>query len=281
VQIYAGSYLCGTVASTAAGGTATFQCGGAETSEIKVQITSGDYLTICGFKAYGSAVSIPTDEPTNAPTDDPTNAPTDYPTNAPTEVLIDDLMPTAAPPTTQPTAVPTMGPTTIVDPVPLPLPEYSRVFRDSGNNVVCDEARRLGGNYGPHWGDLAACKSLCDSTVGCNFITFFWNNGCRMYTACDTTWFQNYAITSDIYEKDKTIASSAGDFQIGFEGQGPGKVAAMFHWNRALGTEELQDVMRNTIPEALSDVDYVFGSPGEQECEVPLKQVDCQRVAVK
>jgi len=83
VQIYAGSHLCGTVASTAAGGTATVQCGGAKTSEIKVQITSGDYLTICGFKAYGTVpTSAPTFAPTPAPTSEPTFAPLSEEENA-------------------------------------------------------------------------------------------------------------------------------------------------------------------------------------------------------
>ena len=80
----------------------------------------------------------------------------------------------------------------------------------SSSVAVCDETARIDttcGNCGPSWGNLQQCKDLC-SAVGrrrrsaepaCQYITFFSDEGCRAYTACDSTYDQDLGVTTTIY----------------------------------------------------------------------------------
>ena len=84
----------------------------------------------------------------------------------------------------------------------------------ASSSVICDESARIDAsceNCGPDWGDLQQCKDLCSAAVGrrrrsahtepaCQYITFFSDDGCRMYTACDSTEDNtNPAVTTTIY----------------------------------------------------------------------------------
>mmetsp|Transcript_31554 Transcript_31554/g.50333 ORF Transcript_31554/g.50333 Transcript_31554/m.50333 type:complete len:731 (-) Transcript_31554:155-2347(-) len=61
VDIYVGSTVCATGVSVAAGATLSITCHGTG-SEIKIQQTSSQYLTICGFRAYGRQAQAPVAE---------------------------------------------------------------------------------------------------------------------------------------------------------------------------------------------------------------------------
>ena len=74
---------------------------------------------------------------------------------------------------------------------------FVQVYQGKGNHAVCEEGNRIQvacGGCGPHWGDLAKCKKLCTDTPGCNYLTFFNDDGCRVYRDCheNTMWNQNY-----------------------------------------------------------------------------------------
>lgn len=84
---------------------------------------------------------------------------------------------------------------------------YDQVLEDRGDHAVCNEDARVPaycGNCGPHWGDLLRCKDMCSSTESCNFITFYNDNGCRMYSSCTYTFNQNYGfgrVLTSIHKK--------------------------------------------------------------------------------
>ena len=76
---------------------------------------------------------------------------------------------------------------------------------DYGLNFICSEASRLAapcGLCGPNWGDLAACQAECDDTVGCTAITWFTDNGCRLYSACSAADPNPFGVLTSIYIKD-------------------------------------------------------------------------------
>jgi len=57
-----------------------------------------------------------------------------------------------------------------------------------GEHTICKQADRLTadcGPCGPHWGNLDKCKQLCDGTDGCTHITWFYDNGCQLFSACE------------------------------------------------------------------------------------------------
>jgi len=79
---------------------------------------------------------------------------------------------------------------------------YKVVHADAGDHAVCDKAHRIDATS-RHWGNLDKCTELCHNTNGCTHITYFSNDGCQLYSACDTTWNQDYeggGITSTIHE---------------------------------------------------------------------------------
>ena len=52
---------------------------------------------------------------------------------------------------------------------------------------VCPESGRIPlacGQCGPNWGDLTACEQQCNAVSACNFVTYFDDHGCRIYSAC-------------------------------------------------------------------------------------------------
>ena len=76
---------------------------------------------------------------------------------------------------------------------------------DYGLNFICSEASRLAapcGLCGPNWGDLAACQAECDDTVGCTAITWFTDNGCRLYSACSAADPNPFGVLTSIYIRD-------------------------------------------------------------------------------
>ena len=63
-KVQVGSYECGTLSSTTE---QTVQCDGALGTEVKLVGASGQYLTLCEVKVWGSHIG-PTAVPTPAPT---------------------------------------------------------------------------------------------------------------------------------------------------------------------------------------------------------------------
>jgi hypothetical protein len=85
--------------------------------------------------------------------------------------------------------------------------DYHPIHEEAGDHAVCDESTRVAadcGGCGPKWGDLDACKDMCDHTEHCRFITFFSDDGCRMYEHCDSTWSQDYgggSVLTSIFDR--------------------------------------------------------------------------------
>lgn len=80
---------------------------------------------------------------------------------------------------------------------PLPSPAVPLPYEQeiAAADAVCDEVARLAapcGACGPNWGDLGKCKTMCDKTPQCKFITYLSDGGCRMYSKCDSKWHQHY-----------------------------------------------------------------------------------------
>ena len=96
-------------------------------------------------------------------------------------------------------------------PQPYTTDQYVQVHQDKGNKAVCDESFRIdvdcGGLWGtvcgPYWGDLNKCKKLCTDTPGCNYLTFFGDNGCRIYRDChkNTMWDHMYPPETSSFKK--------------------------------------------------------------------------------
>merc|ERR1712217_86841 len=79
--------------------------------------------------------------------------------------------------------------------------------------AVCNEHFRLTAkcaDCGPNWGNLNKCMALCDAEPACKFLTFFSDNGCRMYTGCAPTWQQVYGVITSIYEKGVAMGTPGG-----------------------------------------------------------------------
>ncbi len=91
--------------------------------------------------------------------------------------------------------------------------EYVPVMKDKGSNSQCGTASRLpvgdacpgkgsAVTCGPGWGDLNSCQALCSKTTGCNYITYYENNGCQLFKTCEASSVnQNSDGISTIYEK--------------------------------------------------------------------------------
>jgi len=86
---------------------------------------------------------------------------------------------------------------------------YKVVHAKAGDHAVC-KADRIAVDCdacGPRWGNIDKCRDLCDKnavTNGCTHMTYFSDEGCQIYRACDTTWDQDYeggSIKSTILEK--------------------------------------------------------------------------------
>ena len=85
-----------------------------------------------------------------------------------------------------------------------PSPTYT-LDPDYGLNFICSEASRIipaCGNCGPYWGDLAQCQALCDGTAGCTAITFFSDNGCRLYSTCSAADPCPFCVATSIYMRE-------------------------------------------------------------------------------
>ena len=55
---------------------------------------------------------------------------------------------------------------------------------------------------GPHTHDLSQCQALCDDTAGCTAITFYSDNGCRLYSACSAADPCPFCVATSIYIRD-------------------------------------------------------------------------------
>ena len=58
----------------------------------------------------------------------------------------------------------------------------------SAHTKVCPEGNRIPlacGACGPNWGSLQDCEAQCNADAACTHITFFDDNGCRIYNGCD------------------------------------------------------------------------------------------------
>ena len=64
--------------------------------------------------------------------------------------------------------------------------DYELVAR----GLVCQDESRIVlpcGSCGPGWGTLSDCEDVCNSHDNCRFVTFFEDNGCRIYSACNVS----------------------------------------------------------------------------------------------
>ena len=83
---------------------------------------------------------------------------------------------------------------------------YVQVHQDKGTKAVCDEVYRIHvgcGGCGPNWGDLDKCKKLCTDTPDCNYLTFWDDNGCRVYRDCpkNTMLVHSWAVSNSSFKK--------------------------------------------------------------------------------
>ena len=78
------------------------------------------------------------------------------------------------------------------------------------DKLICESSSQMdsycGGEdknaCGPNWGDLNKCEALCNSFLNCAYITYFADEGCRIYTDCKnpTQWTDNNVLTT-IYQR--------------------------------------------------------------------------------
>lgn len=82
-----------------------------------------------------------------------------------------------------------------------------------GDSHACGESHRITlpcQGCGPNWGDLGDCEQICLQHPACKFFTYFSDNGCRAYTACN-----------DIVHVPGVRTSTYG-VQLGSTGKGTG-----------------------------------------------------------
>jgi hypothetical protein len=71
---------------------------------------------------------------------------------------------------------------------------YSDIsYNKISQGKVCETTSQIqawceipGGSCGPKWGDLTKCQALCNSYLSCSHIAYFEDEGCRIYSSCDS-----------------------------------------------------------------------------------------------
>jgi len=103
-------------------------------------------------------------------------------------------------------------------------PPIGYSYVDGSDNHHCAESSRIDldcGGCGPHWGDVKACAAKCDGDVTCHFFTYFHDDGCRIYTKCDSQEQPDWlpGVGSTIFQRTPTyfmapqyVENSGGDW---------------------------------------------------------------------
>merc|ERR1719201_3248247 len=103
-------------------------------------------------------------------------------------------------------------------------PPIGYSYVDGSDNHHCAESSRIDldcGGCGPHWGDVKACAAKCDADVTCHFFTYFHDDGCRIYTKCDSQEQPDWlpGVGSTIFQRTPTyfmapqyVENSGGDW---------------------------------------------------------------------
>jgi hypothetical protein len=69
---------------------------------------------------------------------------------------------------------------------------------------ACPESGRIRlscGNCGPGWGDLKACEAQCNALQTCSDITFYSDNGCRVYSSCNLAEDSVSGVQTTVYHR--------------------------------------------------------------------------------
>lgn len=78
---------------------------------------------------------------------------------------------------------------------------YSQI----STNQECEQSSRIPApcaGCGPNWGNLSQCQALCDRFSNCHYVTFFEDNGCRLYSSCDAPVPNpNPSVPTDTYKR--------------------------------------------------------------------------------
>ncbi|CAE8632281.1 unnamed protein product [Polarella glacialis] len=70
---------------------------------------------------------------------------------------------------------------------------------------------------GPDWGNLAACEAQCNMNDACRYITYFMDQGCRLYSSCDS-YDQGIVVFTEVYKRpdDYSIEFPQGSLVLSF-----------------------------------------------------------------
>ena len=78
---------------------------------------------------------------------------------------------------------------------------------------ICPESGRIQlpcNSCGPNWGSLTDCEDECNARADCAFVTYFEDNGCRIYATCDLSETADGADT-EVYERHNASVVTRDD----------------------------------------------------------------------
>ena len=74
---------------------------------------------------------------------------------------------------------------------------------------VCESSAQIPtycGQCGPKWGDFVKCQAMCNAFPSCTHITYFEDEGCRIYSACANPT-PTSGVMTDIFQRSGTVCS--------------------------------------------------------------------------
>lgn len=86
---------------------------------------------------------------------------------------------------------------------PRPTPTGNN-YEKLSHGQVCEESARIAvpcHNCGPNWGNVNKCEAMCNEDTTCTHITFFEDQGCRIYSACVAPSAYS-AVGTDVYKRN-------------------------------------------------------------------------------
>jgi hypothetical protein len=67
------------------------------------------------------------------------------------------------------------------------------------------------GGCGPNWGDLKACEEQCNALQACTDITFYSDNGCRIYSSCNLDEAPVPDVQTTVYHRNNPSVVTRAD----------------------------------------------------------------------